>query len=213
MTETQAVRWQRRKEVRPGEILDAALALFVEKGYSATKIDDIARAAGVTKGTPYLYFPSKADILKAVVREKLLERVADMENLSRAHPGTPATLIRLLLLKWWDDVGATPLSGLCKLMVAEAVNFPELARFYHDEVIIRSRAIALRLVQQGMDSGEFVQGDAEAAVDALLAPLLMTMIWRHSFACIPGCEIYRGEPKLRLQAAIDLVLAGLARPE
>lgn len=210
MSDMQAGRWQRRKDVRPAEILDAALGLFVEKGYSATKIDDIARAAGVTKGTPYLYFASKEDILKAVVREKLLERVADMENLSHDYSGHPAVLIRLLLLKWWDDVGSTPLAGLCKLMVAEAVNFPELARFYHAEVIVRSRAIALRLVRSGMDSGEFVAGDAEAAVDALLSPLLMTMIWRHSFACVAGCETYRDDPKQRLEAALQLVLAGLS---
>src|SRR3954462_9440261 len=79
-------RWRRRKEARPGEILDAALDCFAERGFAATRLEDVAARAGVTKGTAYLYYASKEDLFKAVVRGYLVPVIASLEAAADA-PG------------------------------------------------------------------------------------------------------------------------------
>src|SRR6187549_559455 len=128
-------RWQRRKEARPAEIVAAALDVFVERGFAATKLEEVARRAGVTKGTVYLYFESKEALFKAVVRETIVPIFARGEQMVAEHQGSSADLLTQLMRKWWERIGETSLSGIPKLMMAEAGNFPALARFYYDEVI------------------------------------------------------------------------------
>ncbi len=111
-------RWARRKEARPAELTAAALELFVERGYSATRLDDVAARAGVSKGTLYLYFSSKEELFKAVVREGLLPVIERGERLSEEHTGSAGDLIRRLIRNWWESVGRTPLAGIAKLMIS-----------------------------------------------------------------------------------------------
>lgn len=173
-------RWVRRKEARPGEILDAALTLFVEKGFAATKMEDIARKAGVTKGTPYLYFPNKEDIFKAVVREAMLPNLEHAEQLLRNHDGRAFVLIEQVLGAWWERVSLTQLCGICKLVIAEAGNFPELAQFFYHEVVERGQKLIEDAIRRGVDSGEFRPLDVNNTMRVLFAPALMSMIWEHS---------------------------------
>src|SRR5260370_7750478 len=86
-------RWQRRKQARPGEILTAALELFVERGFTATKLADVARRAGVTKGTVYLYFDGKEALLKAIVRQTIVPALATGDHLVPDHQASPADLL------------------------------------------------------------------------------------------------------------------------
>ena len=118
---------QRRKDARHGELLAAALDLFVEKGFAATRLDDIAARAGVSKGTLYLYFDSKAALLKAVVEDGMVPVIDQGEDIISNFSGTATLLLRHLLQTWWSLVGESKLSGICKLMLAEASNFPEIA--------------------------------------------------------------------------------------
>lgn len=183
MQNQNGTRWHRRKDARPDEILAAAQILFIEHGYKATKLEDIARAAGVTKGTPYLYFENKAEILKAVVRNGLLANITRLEAAAENGAGPVAAQMRLLMQRWNEDVQASQSSGLVKLMVAEACNFPDLARFYYDEVILRARALLRTLLTRGMASGEFrADLDLDETVQIVLAPLVMALLWEHSFA-------------------------------
>lgn len=203
-------RWRRRKEVRPAEILDAALALFVEKGFKTTKMEDIAKAAGVTKGTPYLYFENKEDIFKAVVRENLVTRLASFAELVQQFEGSSADLLRLMMRRWWIEVGESPLGGICKLMFAEATNFPELARFYHDEVIEPSHQMLMHVLQRGMARDEFQCSNPDAVADTLTAPMLLTMTWRCSFGRVITHAPHRALPPLEyLELSLDLMLNGL----
>lgn len=203
-------RWRRRKEVRPAEILDAALHLFVEKGFKATKMEDIARAAGVTKGTPYLYFENKEDIFKAVIRDNLVTRLAGFAELAAQHDGSSAELLKIMMRGWWLEVGESALGGICKLMFAEATNFPELARFYHDEVIEPSHNMLLRVLQRGIARGEFRDINPDAVVDTLISPMMMTMTWRHSFALVIPDSPHRAmSPLAYLELSLDLMLGGL----
>jgi len=123
-------RWRRRKEARPEEILEAALELFTEKGFAATRITDVARKAGISKGTLYLYFDNKEAIFRAVVQEMITPQLEREEALVDAYQGPTDVLFREMIHDWWEYIGNSKLSAIPKLMIAEAGNFPELAEFF-----------------------------------------------------------------------------------
>lgn len=201
-------RWQRRKEARPAEIVAAALDVFVERGFAATKLEEVARRAGVTKGTVYLYFDSKETLFKAVVRETIVPIFARGEQMVADHRGSAADLLGQLMRKWWELIGETNLSGFPKLMMAEAVNFPVLARFYYDEVISRGNRLMASVLERGIKSGEFRRLDVTVTVKLAMAPLVHATNWRHSFAlCTPdGLNI-----ATYLDHHIDIFLRGIAK--
>lgn len=175
-----AVRWRRRKAARPSEILAAALSSFAERGYAATRLDDVATRAGVTKGTLYLYFRNKEELFKAVVRQSLVPNIARAEAVV-AQSDEPSDILLERLLRQWVELSTTPLSALPKLILTEAGNFPDLARFYLDEVAGRGLALMRRVLRRGIERGEFRPLDTAAAARCAVAPLLMAMLWRHSF--------------------------------
>src|SRR5262245_34812613 len=130
---TIASRWRRLPEERPSHILSAALDCFVEKGFAATRLDDVAQRAGVSKGTLYLYFDSKEALLEAVVRENVVPFVERAERRLDEFQGSSRDLIGELAHGWWDAMYESPLGGLPKLVLSEASNFPGVARIYFDE--------------------------------------------------------------------------------
>ncbi len=203
-------RWQRRKEARPSEILAAALEAFVEHGYAATKLEDVARRAGVTKGTLYLYFESKEALFKAVVRETIVPLLAAAERMVDDHTGSPEELLRRLVHQWWETLDATRLAGIPKLVMSEATNFPELAQFWFDEVVQRGRQLFAGVMRRGVESGAFRDVDVDFAVRAVLAPVLMAAIWKHSFE---ACERERFAVGPYLDASVDIFLRGIAGPD
>jgi AcrR family transcriptional regulator len=182
MTEEQpsGARWRRRKASRPAEILAAALASFAERGFAATRLEDVAARAGITKGTLYLYFRNKEDLFKAVVRQSLVPNIARAEAMV-AQSDEPSALILERLVQQWVALSKTPLSALPKLIFTEAGNFPDLARFYLDEVAGRGLALLQRLLERGIAHGEFRPMDTKAAARCVVAPMLLAMLWRHSF--------------------------------
>src|SRR5260221_2603731 len=114
-----AVPRQRRKDARPQELLDAALDLFVERGFAATRAEDVAARAGVSKGTLYLYYPSKEELLKEVIRANVINQIAGGEELIRRYEGGTAELLAKVLRIWWERIGETRASGIIKLMTSE----------------------------------------------------------------------------------------------
>lgn len=200
---------QRRKEARPRELLAAALDLFVEKGFAATRLEDVAARAGVSKGTPYLYFDSKAALLKAVVEDGIVPVLDQGEDVFEGFVGSTADLLGELLLTWWRQVGESKLSGICKLMVAEASNFPEIAAHFHDSVIVRGQGLLRRTLELGIAKGEFRPIDVEAAAYSIFAPVLELSLWRHSFA---DCCGHQRDPGPYLKMHLDIVLNGVLAP-
>ena len=199
-------RWTRRKEARPQELLSAALDLFVERGYAATRLDDVAKKAGVSKGTLYLYFTNKEDLFKAVVRENVVPVLGAAEEIIERHEGDSATLFREIILGWWERIGNTKLSGLTKLMMAECGNFPDVAKFYHEEVISRCNALIIRVLERGISRKEFRPVPVQQAMHVVVAPMIMLMMWNHSFT---ACHIEPIDPQDYLNCCIDLLLHGL----
>jgi AcrR family transcriptional regulator len=184
----------------------AALALFVEKGFSATRLEDVASRAGVSKGTLYLYFDSKEALFKAVIQEGILPVVVENEAIAAKHTGSSFDLLEKLLDNWWGKIGLTDFAGIPKLMVAEARNFPEVARFYYENVICRGRALVGAALERGMATGEFRRMEVETTIDVVIAPILMLLIWRFSMAC---CQNGESDSRLYLQIHMNILRQGL----
>ena len=199
-------RWTRRKEARPAELISAALDLFVERGFSATRLEDVAARAGVSKGTLYVYFPSKEELFKAVVRGGIVPAIERAEKLLDEHRGNADSLIRDIVKGWWVSVGSTRLGGIPKLMISESRNFPELTQFYFREVISRVHRLVAAAVQRGIDSGEFRPVDVEYVKRLVIAPLWLLTVWRFSF---DYCESIQLDPFTYLDLHLDLILRGL----
>ena len=203
----QAQRWRRRKEARPGEILGAALTCFAEHGFAATRLDDVAHRAGVTKGTLYLYFPNKEELFKAVVAQALVPNLERGEALlsGAGEPQSPAALLAELI-RGWAELARSPASAIPKIIVSEAGNFPDLARFYREEVVNRGMALFRRVLQIGIASGEFRDINIDDAVPCIVAPLLLTMLWRHSLG---RHELAGFDPDAICETHMRLLLDGL----
>ena len=195
----------RRKDARPSELTAAALELFVEKGFAATRLDDIAALAGVSKGTLYLYFSSKEDLFKAVIEEGIVPTLAAAEQRLAEYDGSASDLLRELLFGWWQQIGGTRLAGVPKLIISESRNFPLVAQYYHDNVIARGRALVRAVLQRGFDRGEFRGLDVETTIDVIMAPLLMLVIWQYSL-CFCGRET---DPQAHLETHYELLVRGL----
>lgn len=176
-----APRWRRRADDRPQELLDSALEVFVERGYAAASMDEIARRAGVSKGTLYLYYPGKADLLKAVVRQSLLGNLIEAQEMARSHTGTHAELLAFFLSEFTRRISRTKVSGIPKLILAESGNFPEIAQFYFDEVIQRARRLITDILKRGVACGEFRPIDVDCAWRVIVAPLVLGVMWKHTF--------------------------------
>jgi AcrR family transcriptional regulator len=199
-------RWERRKDARPQELLAAALDLFVERGYASTRLEDVARRAGVSKGTLYLYFTNKEELFKAVVRENIVPALGEAEDIISTYEGHSADLMRRVMLGWWERLGATKASGIIKLVMAEAGNFPDLALFYKEEVIARSTRMMVSMFERAVARKEFRPIDVNLMTQVLIAPMLMLITWKHS---IGPCDQEQLDPMAFLDAFLDMALHGL----
>jgi len=203
---------QRTKEQRPGQILEAAFAEFAEKGYAAARLEDVARRIGVTKGTIYVYFPSKQELFQQVCRSFLLPVFDEMERLPEEFHGTAADLLRAILAIGYRDLVATPRSReFLRLMIGEASREPELVAFYSRELIHRGNGALRAVLARGVATGEF-RPDAARLLDAfpeiLVAPTVLATLNR----------LMLGDPgdvdtTDQMEAHLALLLDGLrARP-
>jgi AcrR family transcriptional regulator len=200
-------RWQRRKDARPEEIISAALEVFADRGFAATTLEDIARKAGVTKGTIYLYFENKEALFKALIRGTIVPVIAKGEAIAQAFTGSARDLFEKLVREYWRLVGETSLSSIPRLMIAEAGNFPQLARFYYQEVITRGHRLMAGVLERGIKAGEFKKVDLAVATKLAMAPLMHAVVARKAFAhCMPeGFDVVR-----YLDTHIELFLHGIA---
>ena len=200
---------QRRKEARPQELLDAALQLFVERGFAATRMEEVATLAGVSKGTLYLYYASKEELLKAVIRERLSNEIEAGAIEVAQHVGSHAELLRNLLAHWWLRVYDSPASGVFKLIITEVRSFPEISEYYFREVVEPGSQLIGGVLQRGIAAGEFRPIAVEAAVHSLVLPMVMLCLHKHSLgACAPLESLL--DPREFVHQHIDLMLTGLA---
>lgn len=207
VVEVTAPRWRRRKEARPAEILEAALELFVQRGFAGARLEDIAHRANCTKGTVFLYYAGKAELFKAAVRHAMVPALEAAEHTIGDHHGSRRDLLAELLERRWTLMVETPLSGLTKLMYSEAAEFPDLARFYHEEVTVRSLGVFERVLAEGVARGEFRPLDPRIVASLALAPIMAVGMWRHSFGLTVPASV---DFKALSETAIDQFLRGIA---
>jgi AcrR family transcriptional regulator len=181
-SQTETTRWRRRKDARPQEILEAALAVFAERGFAAARMEQIAARAGVSKGTIYLYFDSKEAVFRALVHEMLGTQVTRFADHARGASGPVAPVIAEILRMIGDFIATSNRVVLPKIVIAEAGNFPDLARIYREEVIENGLALFAGLLKKGMASGEFRTLPIPHAARLCIAPVLLAIIWRTTFA-------------------------------
>lgn len=201
-----APRWRRRKDTRPAEILAAALEIFGERGYDATRLEDVGRRAGCTKGTVFLYYESKAELFKAAVREAMAPMVRDTEQAVEEHQGSARELLTKILRLRWEHMERTRLTGLVKLLLTETGKYPDLARFYNDEYFDRGQALLRKVIHKGVESGEFRKLDVDQAARVVVAPLLFAAVWRHTFEPVASSPIELDE---YFTTSLEIMLAGL----
>ena len=175
--------WSRRKQARPGEILDAALAVFAEKGFAAARMEDIAAKAGVTKGTIYLYFQNKEDVFKSLARQSIGVTLTSAAQQAANFDGPVRDFLSAFFGAVAAMIGNSDKAVLPKIIIGESGNFPELARFWRSEVIDKAMAMMTSVLRRGVERGE-VRGDLplEHVARLCAAPILMCIIWRTTFA-------------------------------
>ena len=199
-------RWRRRKESRPSEILTAALDTFVERGYESARLEDIARRAGCTKGTIFLYYESKAELFKAVIRDVMLPLIREAEQAIDQHQGSSRDLLEKLLRLRWERATVSRLSGLAKLLFAETDRYPDLARFYHDEIHEQNQKLIRRAFDQGVAQGEFRALDSASFALVAIAPILFASIWRHSFGRVVEHAV---DSDAYFRTTLDVLFSGI----
>lgn len=195
---------RRRKEARPGEIIEAGLAEFAGKGFAAARLEDVAKRAGISKGTIYLYFDSKEALFEAAARSRavaMLDRIeAAIESFDGPTPEVLEMIIRMIYRGFIDgDVGP-----LIRLLVAEGQRSPELVAFYHREAITKGLGILRRVVARGIERGDLRAGPATAEPRVIIGPAIMAAIWRLTFDPIDPLDV-----DAFVDAHVDLVLHGL----
>lgn len=196
----------RRPQDRASEIARAALELFVTKGFAATKLEDVAKAAGVSKGLPYLYFRSKEELFKAVIVEAIGGPLLKANELVDRFEGTTDELFRELVAKF-RQFAESPMGGVVKLILAEAGNFPDVARFYCSDFDLRGRELFAKTLRRGVVRGEFRPiADIDMTAIIVAQPLAMHSVWLRSLAPYEprphdGDQFYT--------AYLDFVLKGL----
>ncbi|WP_417770359.1 TetR/AcrR family transcriptional regulator [Stappia sp.] len=197
-------RRRRRKEARPGEIIDAGLAEFAENGFAATRLEDVAKRAGIAKGTIYRYFASKEDLFEAALSARLTPFFDDVSGMVDSFPGSSENLVRAALPRIYKALFEDGLHVLMRIIITEGGRFPAIAELYHRRVISRGQAVLAALVRRGVERGEFRRSALTDLPIVIVAPAVMTIVWKMTFDRFDPVETERF-----LAAHVDMVLGGL----
>ncbi|HST37126.1 MAG TPA: TetR/AcrR family transcriptional regulator [Allosphingosinicella sp.] len=199
-------KWRRRKDARPSDIVAAALTVFGEKGFAGARIEEIARRAGVSKGTVYLYFETKSDIFRAVVHDAIIPNIEDLKRSILALDLPFAQILSMLLPRFAALVTELPVGAVVKMVVGESRNFPELAKVWHDEVVQQGVGLLSALIERGQSRGEIRPGDPRTHAFSIMGPILIGMLWRETFTPVGGAAV--NLPAIARQHA-ETILGGL----
>jgi len=176
-----APKQRRAPAARPQEIIDAALAQFVETGFAGTRLDDVARRAGLSKAAIYLYFADKTALFEGVVQHAVASNIGQVEAMLAGHRGPVAPLLPRILEFMASRIETTPMAAVAKLVISESRAFPEVGRFYLKEVIGRGLPLFEGLIRRGIEQGEFRNVDSSMTVRSMMGPMLLAIVWRTVF--------------------------------
>jgi len=174
-------RFQRRKEERPQEITEAAFAAFAEKGYAATRVDDVARRAGVSKGLLYLYFRTKEELFKAVIRSLVMPRIDALTARIDSADMSAEEFLRGPFMDFVKTLPGSPVAVVIRLLIAEGPKHPDLVQFYWDNVVSRGLATITRLLERGVVNGEFRRTQVNEMPHLLIMPVVFSVVFKLLF--------------------------------
>ena len=175
-------RYRRRKEDRPREITAAAFEVFAEKGYALARVDDVATRAGVSKGLMYLYFKTKEELFKAVIKSVVIRRVDSLlEAVDKTELSSEA-FIRGPLQDFMKRIPGSPVAVVIRLLISEGHRYPELVDYYWDNVVSKGLGAISGIVDRGVQRGEFRHSEVSQLPQLFVAPVLVSMIWKIVFA-------------------------------
>ncbi len=174
-------RFQRRKEDRPQEITEAAFSVFAEKGYAATTVAEVAERAGVSKGLTYLYFRTKEELFKAVIKSVVIRRVDALVEAVETTELSSEEFIRGPLLDFMKQVPGSPVAIVIRLLISEGQRHPDLVDFYWENVVSKGLTQIGRLIGRGVERGEFRDTAVTELPQLVMAPMMLSMIWRILF--------------------------------
>jgi AcrR family transcriptional regulator len=200
------LRWKRRAEDRPREICSAALEVFAEKGFAAARLEEIARRAGISKGTLYLYFTDKEQLFRAVVRDTIAPNIDAIRAMVEGADLPFADIVRLFLPRFAQITSRVPVGPVAKMVIGESRNFPELAKVWHDEVASKAIGMVAGLIAKAQERGEVRAGDPRLHAFTLMGPMVLGVLWRETLQPVGGAPI--DVDALAAQHA-ETVLAGL----
>lgn len=175
-------RYQRRKEDRPQEITDAAFQVFAEKGYAPARVEEVARRAGVSKGLLYLYFRTKEELFKAVIRSFVIRRVDALLIAVEQTQLSSEAFIRGPLVDFMKQLPGSPVAVVIRLLIAEGPRHPDLLDFYWDNVVSKGMRAMSRIVERGVERGEFRDSAVTELPQLLIAPVMVSVVWKTLFA-------------------------------
>lgn len=199
-------RFKRRKEARPAEITQAALEAFAEHGYAATRVDEVARRAGVSKGLLYLYFKTKEELFKAVIRSVVVPRIDALKTAIADSELSAEEFLRGPFLDFIQKLPDSPARIVVRLMIAEGRKHPDLTKYYSDQVISGGMAALRQLIDRGVKNGEFRQSGLDEFPQLLIAPVLLSIIWKTLFQTHRPLDTDRF-----LETHIELILRAMKR--
>ena len=177
-------KWRRRKEARPGEIVDAALEVFAEKGFAAARLDDIGRQAGISKATLYLYFETKEEIFRAVARAAVASLREAVESPAEPSDAPFAELAPGLLARAAAMMKGGRVPAIARMVIGESRNFPDLARIWHDDVVTSVIGIVTGFIARAQARGEVAPGDPRLHAFSLMGPMVMAMLFGEVFGSV-----------------------------
>lgn len=187
------LKFRRRAEARPDEVLDAALALFIEKGFAATRVEDIATRAGVSKGTVYLYFPSKESLLEGLVRRAIVPIASSALATLRDFEGDPRAVIAMVIKALGKRFADPKMVAIPKVVLREVLGFPHLAEMYRAEVLDRALPVMAGVIRKGIAAGYLKPVDPELTIRSIVGPIMLHVVLAEVFGIMPagGLELDR----------------------
>lgn len=173
--------YQRRKQDRPAEIVEAAFETFANRGYNATHVDDVAKQAGVSKGLLYLYFESKEDLFKAVIRTVVVQRVKKLSDVSKALDLPVCDFLEGPFATFMKKMPDSPMAVVIRLMISEGHKHPDLVDYYHANVVAPALDAITDALRRGVASGELRDTAISDVPHILIAPAILSVLWRLVF--------------------------------
>jgi AcrR family transcriptional regulator len=201
------VKRRERRDTRPQEIVAAAFEEFATHGYAATKVEDVAARARVSKGLPYLYFKTKEALFKAVVKSVITSHFDVIREKMETTELSVEAFLKGPFLSFIQELVGSRRAFIVRLLIAEGHKHPELTAFYYEQVVSRGVATLSRLIERGIECGEFKATPLRDYPQLLIAPVLTAIFWRQLFE-----RHHHLDTDALLKTHIDLMLDAIRAP-